>query len=147
MKNIIVPVDFSEESISGLQIALLFAKKIPVTVQLVYVMQKVSEHGNESVDTEHDFAEKQLKALVEKYSPGLHTGFQTAVFHQKGKDLPGNSEPGTGLSRIRNNRFHPRSFGIPGVFYRKQCLPYPVGYGQTGHHHPRGQLPRYHRQR
>jgi len=72
MKNIIVPVDFSQESISGLEIALLFAKRIPVMVQLVYVMQKVSEHGNESVDTENDFAEKQLKALVAKYNPVLH---------------------------------------------------------------------------
>ena len=85
MKNIIVPVDFSEESINGLQIALLFAKRIPVTVQMVYVMQKVSEHGNESVDTEHDFAEKQLKALVEKYSPVLHQDSKLQYFIKKGR--------------------------------------------------------------
>ena len=85
MKNIIVPVDFSQESISGLEIALLFAKRIPVTVQLVYVMQKVSEHGNESVDTENDFAEKQLKALVEKYSPVLHKDSKLQYFIKKGR--------------------------------------------------------------
>ena len=85
MKNIIVPVDFSEESINGLQIALLFAKRIPVTVQMVYVMQKVSEHGNESVDTEHDFAEKQLKALVEKYSSVLHQDSKLQYFIKKGR--------------------------------------------------------------
>ena len=85
MKNIIVPVDFSEESINGLQIALLFAKRIPVTVQMVYVMQKVSEHGNESVDTEHDFAEKQLKTLVEKYSNVLHQDSKLQYFIKKGR--------------------------------------------------------------
>jgi len=85
MKNIIVPVDFSEESINGLQIALLFAKRIPVTVQMVYVMQKVSEHGNESVDTEHDFAEKQLKTLVEKYSSVLHQDSKLQYFIKKGR--------------------------------------------------------------
>ena len=85
MKNIIVPVDFSEESINGLQIALLFAKKIPVTVQLVYVMQKVSEHGNESVDTENAFAEKQLKALVDKYSPAIGQDSKLQYFIKKGR--------------------------------------------------------------
>jgi len=85
MKNIIVPVDFSEESISGLQIALLFAAKIPLTVQLVYVMQKVSEHGNASVDTEYDFAEKQLKALVNKYSPMLTQDSKIQYFIKKGR--------------------------------------------------------------
>jgi nucleotide-binding universal stress UspA family protein len=85
MKNIIVPVDFSEESINGLQIALLFAAKIPVTVQMVYVMQKVSEHGNISVDTEYDFAEKQLKILVDKYSPALGQDSKLQYFIKKGR--------------------------------------------------------------
>ena len=85
MKNIIVPVDFSEESVNGLQIALLFSRKIPVTVQLVYVMQKVSEHGNESRESENDFAEKQLKALVEKYSPMLGKDSKLQYFIKKGR--------------------------------------------------------------
>jgi nucleotide-binding universal stress UspA family protein len=85
MKNIIVPVDLSEESKGGLQIALLFAKKIPVTVQLVYVLQKVAEHGNDSTDVENDFAEKQLKAMVEKYSPGLAQDSRLQYFIKKGR--------------------------------------------------------------
>jgi nucleotide-binding universal stress UspA family protein len=85
MKNIIVPVDFSEESVGGLQIALLFAKRIPVTVQLVYVMQKVSEQGHVSVDAENDFAEKQLKAMVDKYNPMLGKDSKLQYFIKKGR--------------------------------------------------------------
>lgn len=85
MKNIIVPVDFSEESVGGLQIALLFAKRIPVTVQLVYVMQKVSEQGHVSVDAENDFAEKQLKAMVDKYGPMLGKDSKLQYFIKKGR--------------------------------------------------------------
>jgi nucleotide-binding universal stress UspA family protein len=85
MKNIIVPVDFSEESINGLRIALLFAKKIPVAVHLVYVMQKVSEHVGMSADAENDLAEKNLKALADKFSPMLGKDSKIQYFIKKGR--------------------------------------------------------------
>jgi nucleotide-binding universal stress UspA family protein len=85
MKNIIVPVDFSEESLNGLKIALLFSRKTTVNIELVYVLQKLSEHRPSSMDVEQDYAEKQLKAMVEKYSPILSKDSKLQFIIKKGR--------------------------------------------------------------
>lgn len=85
MKNIVVPVDFSEESLSGLQLAILFSKKLTVKIELVYVLQKLSEHKTASLDSERDYAEKQLTAMVEKYSPMLGNDSKITYIVKKGR--------------------------------------------------------------
>jgi hypothetical protein len=40
MKNIIIPIDFSEDSKKGIELALLFTRKQYTNVQLVYVQLK-----------------------------------------------------------------------------------------------------------
>ena len=85
MKNIIVPVDFSEESMSGLQIALLFAKKTAVNIELVYVLQKLSEHRNSSLDAEQEYAEKQLEAIMAKYRPMIGKDSKLQFIIKKGR--------------------------------------------------------------
>jgi nucleotide-binding universal stress UspA family protein len=85
MKNIIVPVDFSEECLSGVQLALLFSCKTAVTIELVYVLQKLTEHRPSSLDAERDYAEKQLEALVAKYSPMLTKGSKLQYIIKKGR--------------------------------------------------------------
>jgi nucleotide-binding universal stress UspA family protein len=85
MKNIIVPVDFSEESISGVQLALLFSRKIPVKIELVYVLQKITENRPSSFETENEYAEKQLDAMVTKFSPMLGRNSELHYIIKKGR--------------------------------------------------------------
>ena len=68
MKNVIVPVDFSELSLKGLDLALVIAKKYDAEVQLVHVLQETriefkSEAENQSRDAEH-----RLKEIVKTYN-------------------------------------------------------------------------------
>jgi nucleotide-binding universal stress UspA family protein len=85
MKYIIVPVDFSEECLSGVQLALLFSRKTPVTIELVYVLQKITEHRPSTPDSERDYAEKQLNAMVAKFSPTLGKDSKLKYIIKKGR--------------------------------------------------------------
>lgn len=85
MKNIIVPIDFSDESHNGLKIAMLFSNKTPVDIQLVYVMQKLSEHKPATLDAEQDYAHKQFEMLVAKYSPLLGKDSKMEFIIKKGR--------------------------------------------------------------
>ncbi len=57
MKNIIVPIDFSEESLNGLRMAVLLANKFESKIQMVYVQKSTSEVNRVG------FAEEKKKAL------------------------------------------------------------------------------------
>ena len=69
MKNIIVPLDFSSDSLKGLEMALLFARRTPVHIQMVYVVKKsdVPSFGEEEIK----HAEKEFKKVVEKFPDTL----------------------------------------------------------------------------
>jgi nucleotide-binding universal stress UspA family protein len=71
MKNIIVPIDFSSESYNGLKMALLFSKKIPVHVQLLYVIQKSTETEKDSLEMEQKSAQDQFEKILKEYQPML----------------------------------------------------------------------------
>jgi len=85
MKNIIVPVDFSEECLSGLQLALLFSRKTPVKIEMVYVLQKLTEHRPSTLDAENEYAIKQLDTLVAKFSPLLGKDSKLQYIIKKGR--------------------------------------------------------------
>ena len=71
MYHIIVPIDFSEESIKGLELAILIAKKIDCEIQMVYVQKKSHDYNPGTRDGEHKFAEKKFKDIVNAYQPLL----------------------------------------------------------------------------
>ncbi len=83
MKNIIVPLDFSVDSLKGLDLAIVFARKIPVKIQLVYVQRR---HDVPSVEEEeYHQAEKKFIKLIDKYDSHLHEGSQINYIIKKGK--------------------------------------------------------------
>ena len=85
MKNIIVPIDFSDESIKGLNVALLFAKKQHTNIQLVYVKKKSNDYRATSFSEEKAFAEKKFEALVSKHNPELLYDSTLRYIIKKGK--------------------------------------------------------------
>jgi nucleotide-binding universal stress UspA family protein len=71
MKNIIVPVDFSSESLNGLRMAILFSKKMPVNIQLLYVIQKSSDTDKQAYESELADANKRLQKIISDFNPQL----------------------------------------------------------------------------
>ena len=71
MKNFIVPIDFSEESLSGLDMAVLFSQKTTVNIQLVNVITSTSDNLQSTKNESEISAESKFKKLIEKYEPKL----------------------------------------------------------------------------
>lgn len=57
MKTIVVPVDFSEESRDGIQLALELARQFGAEIQMVYVQPSRQEFGHVALDAEKQEAE------------------------------------------------------------------------------------------
>lgn len=69
MKNFIVPVDFSVESLNGLKMALLFSKKTKINIQMIYVLSKATDADQVAIEAEMKKAEARFKEIVQEYSP------------------------------------------------------------------------------
>jgi len=83
MKNIIVPLDFSVDSLKGLDLALLFAEKTPVKIQMVYVQKKTDVPSN--AEEEFKYAEKQFRKLIDSYKTKVPKDSSLAYIIKKGK--------------------------------------------------------------
>jgi nucleotide-binding universal stress UspA family protein len=72
MKNLIVPLDFSKESLNGLELAILFTRKQYTNIQMVYVQKKSSDYNSPGYFAEErTYAEKKFKEIMAKYEPKL----------------------------------------------------------------------------
>lgn len=85
IKNIIVPVDFSDESLKGLDLAMLFSQKGYVNIQMVYVQKKNPDYYPSSVEAEAEFAERSFNNILQKYTPLLKNDSKLRYIIKKGK--------------------------------------------------------------
>lgn len=65
MKTIIVPLDFSKESLNGLDFALMLAGKTKATVQMVNIIVKNENTTTESLENDHKNAELKFKEILQ----------------------------------------------------------------------------------
>jgi len=68
MYHIIVPIDFSSESLKGLELAILFSGNMESKIQMVYVQKKSMDYSPGSKEQELRFAKEEFAKLKEKYS-------------------------------------------------------------------------------
>ncbi len=85
MTNFIVPIDFSVDSLKGLQWAILFSQKKTINIQMVYVLTNSSHFQTSMVEQEEEFAENQFKKLVLDYEPLLGHQSKLGYIIKKGK--------------------------------------------------------------
>lgn len=85
MTNFIVPIDFSEDSLKGLEWAILFSQKKTITIRMVYVLTNSSKFHTSMMDQEQKFAENQLEKLVEDHEPRLGHQSKLKYIIKKGK--------------------------------------------------------------
>jgi len=83
MKTIIVPLDFSVDSLKGLELALLLGRRFPVKIQLVHVQHRHDIPSQE--EEEYRQAEKKLQKYIEIYSKELHEDAHLSYIIKKGK--------------------------------------------------------------
>ena len=71
MKNFIVPIDFSVESLNGLKLAILFSRRAHVDIHMVYVLQKTSDADKQSQDEEQRIAQGRFEKIIGDYQQQL----------------------------------------------------------------------------
>jgi nucleotide-binding universal stress UspA family protein len=86
MENLIVPIDFSKESLSGLELAMLFTKKQKTNIQMVYVQKKSSDYNSPGYfEEEKAYAERKFKEIVATYKPNLGNDSKLSYIIKAGK--------------------------------------------------------------
>lgn len=85
MKTIIVPLDFSNESLIGLNLALMLANKTGANIQMVHVITKNENTNNETVEKEHQLAKKKFEDILQKYKEKKSTNFTLSYTIKEGK--------------------------------------------------------------
>ncbi|MDH5463890.1 MAG: universal stress protein [Nitrosopumilus sp.] len=66
MKKILVPLDGSRNSFRGLDKAIYFARQCGATLTGLYIIQKPSRYGFDTVDDLNSFKRKQIDMFLEK---------------------------------------------------------------------------------
>jgi nucleotide-binding universal stress UspA family protein len=85
MRNFVVPVDFSAESLNGLKMAMLFSQKEQVSIQMMYVLHKTSDSEKAAMEAETALAENNFTNLVKEYSPRLGHDSKLGYLISKGR--------------------------------------------------------------
>lgn len=85
MKNFIVPIDFSAESLLGLEIPILFSQKTTVNIQMVYVITSITDYHPSSVQDEYNFAEEKFEEVIKQVKPRLGNNSTLKFIIKKGK--------------------------------------------------------------
>ena len=85
MKNFIIPIDFFFLFLKGLDIAVLFSKKMHVNIQMVYVQKSSEDYHPGSVEEEHKFAEAKFREIMKEYEGQLGNESKLRFIIKKGK--------------------------------------------------------------
>lgn len=85
MNHFIVPIDFSVDSLKGLEWALLFSKKKTIDIQMVYVLTNPTSFQPSVVEEEHKYAETQFQKLLKEHEPHLGSDSTLRYMIKKGK--------------------------------------------------------------
>jgi nucleotide-binding universal stress UspA family protein len=85
MKTIIVPLDFSDESLTGLNLALMLAKKTGANIQLVHVIVKNTGGNNGQMEKENQLAKSKFEEILQKYKEKSNLNFILSYTIKEGK--------------------------------------------------------------
>jgi nucleotide-binding universal stress UspA family protein len=85
MKQIIVPVDFSQEAMEGLSLAITLAQYIPSVIEMVYVQKDKNEFYHIAREKERNLAEEKFKKIQDEYQSKLPENTELKYIIKKGK--------------------------------------------------------------
>lgn len=85
MKQIIVPIDFSEESLNGLEMAIVLSAKTQANVQMVYVQKKSTDYFPGTVEEENRWAKNKFEELRADWEHKLASPAKLSYIIKQGK--------------------------------------------------------------
>jgi nucleotide-binding universal stress UspA family protein len=85
MKTIIVPLDLSDESLNGLNLAMMMATKTGANILLVHVIGKNSGDYYEQMDKENQLAQTKFEGILRKYKEKVNLNFTLSYIIKEGK--------------------------------------------------------------
>ncbi len=85
MYHLIVPIDFSQEALKGLELAMLFSKKKECEIRMIYVRKKSNDYNPGTREEELRFAKKQFEQIQETYQPHLPPGINLKYVIRTGR--------------------------------------------------------------
>lgn len=85
MKTIIVPMDFSNEALPGLNLALMLANKTEANVQMVHVVRNNDNTYHEELEKDRQLAENKFKDILQKYKSKLNSNSNLNYTIKEGK--------------------------------------------------------------
>jgi nucleotide-binding universal stress UspA family protein len=85
MKTIIVPIDFSEESMTGLDLALVFADKTGAKIQMVHVLSPGKNIAHGMVEKERNVVKEKFNSIIQKYKRSSVKDFSLEYIIREGK--------------------------------------------------------------
>jgi nucleotide-binding universal stress UspA family protein len=85
MKRIIVPIDFSDESIKGLMLAILFANRFKSDLQMVHVQSRKSGKFHIELENQYNSALDGFEDIIRKFKKELHQDCDFSYIIKNGK--------------------------------------------------------------
>lgn len=85
MQTIIVPIDFSFESMAGLKVAILFATKSGSNIQMIHVMKNSGKADHDTLNTEYQVVISKFEKILKDYSSLGKLGFTLSYTIKEGK--------------------------------------------------------------
>lgn len=85
MKKIIVPIDFSEESLKGLKLSIVFANKFESDLQMVHVIHRKGGKFYMEFENQYNTAVEEFEDLIRKYRKELHQDCDFSYIIKNGK--------------------------------------------------------------
>ena len=85
MKTIIVPLDLSDESLNGLNLAMMMATKTGANILLVHVIGKNTGDFYEQMEKESQLAQSKFEGILRKYKEKVNLNFTLSYIIKEGK--------------------------------------------------------------
>jgi nucleotide-binding universal stress UspA family protein len=85
MKTIIVPLDFSDESLTGLNMALMLASKTGANIQMVHFIGKNTGDYYKQMENENQLAKSKFEEILQKYKEKSNLNFTLSYMIKEGK--------------------------------------------------------------
>jgi nucleotide-binding universal stress UspA family protein len=85
MKRIIVPIDFSPESLKGLELAIIYANKFNSDLQMVFVQGQKPGKFHIKLENQYNEALEEFEKLMSKFKTKLHQDCKFSYIIKSGK--------------------------------------------------------------
>jgi nucleotide-binding universal stress UspA family protein len=85
MKTIIVPIDLSDESLNGLNLALMLANKTGANILMVHVISKNSGDYYDQMEKENQLAQSKFERVLQRYKEKVNLNFTLKYVIKEGK--------------------------------------------------------------